>query len=558
VQTEILVTVAPQGTRVAIVENKRLAELLVERGQEVVGNIYKGRVADVVPGLDAAFVDCGMDKNVFLHVSDAVPYDPVKNPNGRLPKIAEVVQEGEEIIVQVTKGPLESKGARATTRLSLPARTVVLIRDAYGGVGVSRKIEDEQERQRLRELAGKLKPAGWGLIVRTRAQGASRRDLQRDLGFLLRTWRSIERRARQAKAPALLYEDPGVVFELLRDVVDQQVQRLVIDHQPTYQRVLKLLGQMGLTDKVAVELYEEDEPLFVRYGIERELERALHPRVWLPHGGHISIMQTEALTAIDVNSGRFTATSSLADTVLRTNLEAAEEVARQLRLRDIGGIIVIDFIDMEKPHHRERVLETFRRAVARDRMRTRVMHITPLGLLEMTRKRTNVSLSHTLQDPCPYCHGTGRLLSAMAMAERVVAELRLLACERQDEAWAVVAEPRVAWALVGPGGEWAAYLEQQVRRPVLIRADPTLHREQYQITSGALADLEQQFGFLVPGDILEIAPSQAVQATDTYLLAVVRGVLVEVPDAPVALAAPVRVRLLKVERSYARGTLAQK
>ncbi len=552
--SEIIVNVTPRETRVAIMEGGRLAELLVEREHTVVGNIYKGVVENVVPGLDAAFVNCGMERNVFLHVSDAVPYDPVKT-NGKLPRISEVVKEGQEIIVQVTKGAVESKGARATVRVALPGRYVVLMKDGRGGIGISRKIEDEQERQRLRRLALRYKPRDWGMIVRTRAQGAGAREISSDVRFLLRTWRSIQRRAAQSKAPALLYEDLSLVFEVLRDVVDKRVKALVIDDKPTYERVLRLLGHMAPELRDRVQLYEGRVPIFIHYGVEREIDRALRPRVWLPHGGHITIEEAEALTAIDVNTGKFTATASLQDTILRTNLEAAEEIARQLRLRDIGGIIVIDFIDMENPAHKEQVINALRRAVARDRMRTRIMHLTRLGLLEMTRKRTDVSLSHILQDPCPCCRGTGRVLNATTVATRIVSDLRMLVNDTEAEAFVVLCEPRVALALVGPHGELSETLEtEEVGRPVLVRAREGIQRERYEIIPGKLEELRQQYGFLVAGDIVEIAPAQVMDVPHTALLAVVKGVVVEVPEAPATIAEPMRVRLVHVTNSYARGT----
>ncbi len=550
----IVVSVDPWETRVAILEDDRPVELLVEREQAVVGNVYKGVVENVVPGLDAAFVDCGMERNVFLHVADALSVDPLKRRNGRLPKISDVVHEGEELIVQVTKGPIESKGARATVRISLPGRFLVLIRDGHGTIGISKKLEDDAERQRLRELAQRLKPKGWGMIVRTRAQGAGVGELQGDIRFLMRTWGMIERRASQSKAPAMLYEDLSLVFEILRDVVDQRVRKMVVDHKPTYDRVLRLLSHMAPDLASRVELYDAAEPVFVRYGIERELDRALRPRVWLPKGGHITVEETEALTTIDVNTGRFTGTGSLADTVLRTNLEAADEIARQLRLRDIGGIIVIDFIDMDKREHRERVMEAMRTAVAADRMRTRIMHITRLGLLEMTRKRTDVSISHVLQDQCPWCQGTGRVLNATTVATRIITDLRRLAQDSKAAAFAVTTEPQVALSLIGPHGELVDAIErEQVGRPVLVRADASCHRERYEITPGDVHTLERRFGYVVAGDTVEVTPAHVLDIPHSSLMAIVKGIIVEVPEASPKLTAPIQVRLVKANRSYARG-----
>jgi ribonuclease G len=553
-QADIVVNVTPRETRVAILEGGRLAELLIEREKAVLGNIYKGRVENVVPALDAAFVDCGIERNVFIHVGDAVPYDPVKEGSPKLPRISEVLQKGQEIIVQVTKGPLESKGARATARLSLPGRFVVLTRDGQAGVGVSKKIEDETERHRLRDIAASVKPAGWGCIVRTRAQGAGRAELQADIRFLTKTWGTIDEKAAKSKAPATLYEDLSLVFEILRDVVDQRVRKMVIDDRETHDRVLRLLDTMAPTLMERVELYEGKKPVFVEYEVEQEIERALRPRVWLPHGGHLSIEETEALTVIDVNSGRFTSPTSLEDTVLRTNLEAADEIGRQLRLRDIGGIIVIDFIDMDRPEHRDRVAEAMRVALHNDRMRTRVMHITRLGLMEMTRKRTDLSLGHQLLEACPWCSGSGRVMEATTVATRIVSELRSRAAESKVGGFVVLADPQVALALIGPHGELIEGLEkEEVGRPVLVRADPNRHREHFEIVAGDVRKLEKEYGFLTPGDLVDIAPENVLSVPVEGMLAQVKGVILEVTE-PETISAPVKVRIIKASRSYARGT----
>jgi len=556
--TDIIVNVTPRETRVAILEEGRLVELLCERERAVVGNIYKGRVENVVPALDAAFVDCGIERNVFLHVADAVPYDPVKNGSPKLPRIKDLLHVGDELLVQVTKGPVESKGARATVRLALPGRYCVLVRDGQAGVGVSKKIEDAEERRRLRDLAASLRPEGWGIIVRTRAEGVQRQELQRDLRFLMRTWRTIEARARSAKAPAVVYEDLSLVFEILRDVVDQRVRQMLIDDRETFEKVRRFLASMAPKLRDVVKLYEGKRPIFTELGIERELDKALKPRVWLPHGGHINIEETEALTVIDVNSGRFTSTGSLTDTVLRTNMEAAEEIGRQLRLRDIGGIIVVDFIDMDRPEHRERVAEAMRRVLATDRMRTRIMHITRLGLLEMTRKRTDVSLSQRLQQPCPWCAGTGRVLHPTTVATRIVSDLRTLAIDSKAEAFAVVTAPAVGLALVGEHGELADGLERdEVGRPVLVRVEQGRHPEKYEITPGTLKTLERRFGRLASGDMVDIGPENVLGLDHPCLLATVRGILVEVPDHGPALTSKLRVRLVKAGHSYVRGVVAK-
>ena len=556
--SEIIVNVDFRETRVAIIEDERLAEVMYEREDNVVGNIYMGRVENVVPGLDAAFVNCGIEKNVFLHVSDAMEVEPTREQmrhkmNG-FPPIKQVLKQGDTFLVQVTKGPVELKGARATRRISLPGRFIVLTRDGRGRVGVSRKIADEKERARLRDLAQGVKPEGFGLIVRTRAEDAQRKELEDDVRFLTKLWRSIENKSAQAKAPALIYEDLTLVFEVVRDVMSVSTGRFVVDDKVTYDKVLNLLDNVEPRLRSRVELYKGAEPVFTHFGIEQQISRALHPKVWLPHGGHINIEQTEAFTSIDVNTGRFTGAKKLEDTVLRTNIEAAEEIARQLRLRDIGGIIVIDFIDMDNPKHREQVTAALRKAFKDDRMRTRIMHITPLGLVEMTRKRTEESLEQKLTVGCPCCRSLGFILAAETMAGRISEELRVLATEEGPEAFAVIADPRVCLALIGPQGHYADTLEQELGRSLFVRCDEAIHPERYEIIPGAVKEIEKTHPPLKSGRRLTIESDQALPIPSAGLLAHVDGCILEAPEVSPSHEGPLKVRITSTGRSYARAT----
>jgi ribonuclease G len=559
--TDIIVNVNGPRQRVAILEEGQLAEVLLDGDSRVVGNVYLGRVENVVPGLDAAFVDCGIDRNVFLHVSDAMVTEPSRAQMRRkmesFPPIGEVVKPGDEFLVQVTKGPVDAKGARASRRISLPSRNLVLMSDGRGKVGVSKKIEDEEERARLRELAVKSKPEDFGMIVRTRAEGAEKKDFDADVRFLMKLWRSIQQRTKQEKAPALIYEDLTLVFEVLRDVFDPNVGSFVVDDKVTYDKVLNLLNTLAPELRERVTLYRDKDPIFVHYGIEQEIERALRRKVWLPKGGYIGIDSTEALTAIDVNTGKFTSPKRLEDTVLRTNLEAATEIARQLRLRDIGGIIVIDFIDMDNPKHRREVTAALKTALERDRMKTRIMHLTRLGLIEMTRKRTGQSLAKQLQIACPCCSGTGRILAPETTALRVLEALRQAAQDAPEDGFHVRVQTQVALQLVGPGGALAAETEERLGKALFIRGEEEMHPEDFDLLPDDEKTLRKAHLTLRKGQKITLQKEQVIPDAGEGLVALWDGGLViEVPELTSTKELPLVVRLVEVARSHVLATPA--
>jgi ribonuclease G len=558
-ETQIIINVKSTETRVAIMQDGRLAELMIEREKAVVGNVYLGRVENVVPGLDAAFVDCGIDKNVFLHVSDALEEEPSRAAMRRkmdsFPPIKEVVKKGQEFLVQVTKGPVELKGARATRRISLPSRHLVLMSDGRGKVGISKKIDENDERSRLREIAEKIRPEGFGMIVRTAARGATQHELEGDVKFLMKLWRSIQGKTKQVKAPALVYEDLTLVFEVLRDIFSPNMQKLVVDEKITYDKILNIVDNIAPELRSLVELYRGKEPIFHAFGVESEIDKALRAKVWLKHGGHLDIEQTEALTAIDVNSGRFTS-GSLQDTVLHTNLEAADEIARQLRLRDIGGIIVIDFIDMDNPHHRERVTQALRNAFAPDRMRTRIMHITKLGLVEMTRKRRGESLMQQMLAPCPCCGGRGKVLSPNTIAANIAAQLWQTITDDNSPAFLVAAEPNVALALIGPEGAGVEHVEQRLGREIHVRTAPQTHPEHFEITPGTSKKIKGTNPVPRVGQILQLKPEDYLLVDGSHLYAHVKGFIIAIPDLSPNHEEAAKVRVTEVQRSWGRATLA--
>lgn len=521
---EILANVEPFEVRVAVIEDGVLVGLLIERGEPLAGNIYKGRVASVLPGMEAAFVDIGLDRNAFLHLSDIrsraiTPFgaaEEIEDQIGRGAVIAERLRVGQEILVQVTKEPRGSKGARATTYVALPAHYLVLT-PTVPGIGVSRKIEDDGERRRLRGIAERLRPNGMGLIVRTAAEGVGAQDLADDVRFLLQLWGSLAARAREARAPALLYQDLGLIRRVVRDLFTGSVERFVVDSSDEWRRVRELAGGFAPELVERVQLHDGPAPIFEAYHVEREIERALHRKVWLRSGGYIVFDRTEAATVIDVNTGKYVGKTDLASTILKTNIEAAREIARQVRLRDIGGIILIDFIDMEVLQHRRAVLDALAEAVRADRTKIHIIDLTGLGLVEMTRKRVYQDLEELMRIPCPYCEGRGRVLSPRSVAVHARRELRRLA-ERARAAY-VVAEvhPEVAAVLEGDAG-WRQALEQRSGKRVLVLPRPGIHLDRAVVRQA---------------DTPEAAERHAAEgdgAGEVIWLDPVRGETLQVPD----------------------------
>lgn len=429
INTEIIVNVHPLEKRVAILEDNRLVELFVERKdrQNPVGNIYKGIVKDVLPGMGAAFIEIGLERTAFLHYSDIIldfldifederPH-PKLNPSDSS-QITKLLKPGQEIVVQVQKGPIGSKGARLTGQISLPGKFIVLFPNK-DKIAISRKIHSQGERNRIRNVLNKVNEKGYGLIVRTEAEGADEDDIMREYGALVKTWRLIEKQLIYAKAPVCVFEENALENYLIRDLFGEHVDRLVIDDKSFHNRIIDQLSDVSSDLISSVELYKEDSPIFDAWAIEKKIETIFHSRIYLPSGGNIKIEQTEALVAIDINTGSFTGKSSYEETVRKTNLEAAAEAARQIRLRDLSGVIIIDFIDMTDNKAKEEVLDVLRKGLRRDRAKNKVYPFTELGLVEITRKRMRATIMSNLSEPCPFCNGSGRIVSKEAVTMRI-------------------------------------------------------------------------------------------------------------------------------------------
>ncbi|HZO88300.1 MAG TPA: Rne/Rng family ribonuclease [Chthonomonadaceae bacterium] len=677
---EIVVNVGERETRIAVLEEGKLVELHIERAERVVGSIYKCRVANVLPGMDAAFVDIGLERNAFLYVGDVLPTAdeanatetgngaerPTRFTRGRkrgqelaLPsrvpaesaeapieeadlisaaeepdtprsaetesdveqaieeaaaleaiaetgalglaiseeeeeldedeevpseasageteagkatprprrnlrrsvlrqqRIKDVLHVGQELLVQVIKGPRSTKGARVSTRISLPGRYLVLMPES-DNLGVSRKIEDQKERDRLKKIGEKLREPGFGLIIRTEAEEKTEQELRQDRDFLIQTWRQIQESARKMRAPALVQQDLTLLFKTIRDVFGSDVSKLVIDDPAEYEKANELLERISPRLKGRVHLYDGAQPIFDHYGLETEIERLLKRKVYLKSGGSLVIDETEALTVIDVNTSKFVGSSSLAETIIKTNLDAANEIARQLRLRDIGGIIVIDFIDMSNPRDKQAVLKALETALKKDRSRTKISNISPLGLVEMTRKRTGETLTGFLTDECPYCKGRGYLPSAESVSLLVERDLRRQVNSPQNakkEAFLVTCHPEVAELLIGPDGATIEAVERQLQRAIYIRCDEDAHIEKYAIEPGDMAEFEKNRLNYRRAQVVECRITRSLLKEPNKCIGWADGYMLDLDDGHRFIGQKAKARILDVHRSYAVGQI---
>ncbi|HET6655786.1 MAG TPA: ribonuclease G [Gammaproteobacteria bacterium] len=482
---EILINVTPRETRVALLENGALEEIFIERGHRrgLVGNIYKGRVLRVLPGMQAAFVDVGLERSAFLHASDisrAVYSEAEQEPPGPA-DIRELLHEGDELLVQVLKDPLGTKGARLSTRIGIPSRYLVHVPGSER-VGVSARIDDAAERERLSGLVAQFLEADTGgYIVRTAGEGVSHDAIRADMMFLRKLWEVIEARSRGASAGALVHEDLLLPVRILRDFLDDEVEQVRVDSEPVY-RKMKDFADMFLPELAGrVEFYDGARPIFDLYGIEAEIQKALERKVALKSGGYLVIDQTEAMTTIDVNTGAYVGYRNLEETVLKTNLEASQTIARQLRLRNLGGIIIIDFIDMHEPEHRQLVLEALERSLARDHARNKICAISPLGLVEMTRKRTRESLEHVLCQPCPTCAARGSIKTPETVCYDIFREILGQTRTFDIQELRVLASQEVIDLLLDEESESLAEIEGLIGKPIRLQVENLYNPESFDV-----------------------------------------------------------------------------
>ncbi|MCB1890472.1 MAG: ribonuclease G [Rhodocyclaceae bacterium] len=478
---EFLVNFTPQETRVALMQNGVVQELHVERtaSRGIVGNIYLGRVVRVLPGMQSAFIDIGLERTAFLHVADIWS----ERNNGDAPKpIERILSEGQKITVQVLKDPLGTKGARLSTQISIAGRLLVYLpQDKH--IGISQRIEDEADRESLRERLTRLVPdeEPGGFIVRTMAESASDDELATDIAYLRKLWSEIRAKAAGANPPSLLYEDLNLGQRVLRDLVSAETARILLDSRENYQKLKAFANEYMPRVLPLLDHYTGERPLFDLHGVEEEIEKALARRVDLKSGGYLIMDQTEAMTTIDVNTGGFVGARNFDDTIFKTNLEAAQAIARQLRLRNLGGIIIIDFIDMESQEHRDSVLEEFKRALSKDHTKMSVSGFTQLGLVEMTRKRTRESLAHLLCEACPTCEGRGEVKTARTVCYEILRELLREARQFNAREYRVLAAPDVIDLFLDEESQALAMLSDFIDRTVSLHPEASYTQEQYDI-----------------------------------------------------------------------------
>ncbi len=486
---ELLINVTPRETRVALVENGLLHELFSERESKRgwVGNVYKGKVCRVLPGMQAAFVDIGLDKAAFLHSNDAMRLHDEEPGSRRSADITEVLHEGQDVLVQVVKDPLGSKGARLTMHISIPSRYLVFMPTA-STIGVSQKIEPEEERQRLRMLLhdyadqrAETKRPSCGFIARTAAEGIAAERLYDDLRFLCRLWEVINERARDAPAPSVIHEDLPLVLRALRDLADGNTEKVRIDSAVMYQQTVEFAEQFVPELLPRLEHYLGERPIFELYGIEDEIHKALDRKVPLKSGGHLVIDQTEAMTTVDVNTGAFVGRTTLEETIFKTNLEAAQAIARQLRLRNLGGIIIIDFIDMLEDDHKRQVLRTLGRYLEKDHAKTYISEVSTLGLVQMTRKRTRESLAHILCEPCPICSGRGMVKTPETICYEVFREILRAARQYEPQGLLILAASQVIDLLMDEESSSLAELGAFIGKPITFQIETSYSQEQYDV-----------------------------------------------------------------------------
>ncbi len=478
---EILVNVTPPETRVAVIENGVVQEIIIERTHRkgLVGNIYKGKVCRVLPGMQAAFVDIGLERAAFLHASDISNGDSLNSDSD----INTLVREGAEVIVQVVKDPLGTKGARLTTHISIPSRYLVFMPE-LANLGVSQKIEDETERNRLRDIVtgfvGDLSLSG-NFIIRTAAEGVDEETLKSDIRFLTRLWHAIQDRLQTSPVQQLIHEDLPLYLRSLRDLITADVERLRIDSRESWQKLTQFAEKLIPDSPVKIEYYPGERPIFDLYGVEDEIQKALERKVVLKSGGYLIIDQTEAMTTIDVNTGAFVGHRNQEETIFKTNMEAAQAICRQLRLRNLGGIIIIDFIDMVEEEHKRQVLRALEKCLARDHVKTHITEVSSLGLVEMTRKRTRESLEHILCEPCPCCGGRGSLKTAETTCYEIFREILREARQFDVESLLVLASQEVVDRLLDEESAALAELGSFIGKNIRLQAESLYSQEHYDV-----------------------------------------------------------------------------
>lgn len=494
ISKQLIINITDYETRIALIESGQVVEYYIERAQDkgLVGSIFKGVVRRVLPGIQSCFVDIGLDRSAFLYGGDIQTFESTKLPvdldddekpatTNHNVRIEDLVKENQEVVVQVLKDAIGTKGPRVTTHISLPGRYVVLMPNITH-IGVSRKVSSEEERTRLKEVLQSVRPENAGIIARTASENISAKKLTTDVEFLQKLWETIQQKTKSSSAPALLHEDLNLVFRVTRDLMFQNLDRIVIDNKRYYDDLVNFLNRFSVKFGAQVQLHSSEAQIFDAYGIEHEIAHALGSKVWLKSGGYLIIQQTEALTAIDVNTGRFVGSHSQGDTILKTNMEAAKEIVHQLRLRNIGGIIILDFIDMNYQNDRDKVFEHLLEELKKDKAKTSVLRISEMGLVQMTRKRTEASLSQKMSVNCQYCNGSGQTKSAETVAYEILRELTREFKKNTHASFVLKAHPQVADRFFEEDKIFLDHLKKSSKKNLSIKSMDSFHLEHFEIS----------------------------------------------------------------------------
>jgi len=553
-QKELLVDVQEEQILVAVVENGMLMEVYVERelNKRVVGNIYLGLVKNVLPGMQAAFVDIGLEKNAFLFIEDAESSKnmPDDSFNSSRRNIRDTLKEGQQILVQVSKEPVGSKGARVTTNITIPGRYTVLMPYAEY-VGVSRRIESDQEKDRLKKIASDVKAKDMGIVVRTIAEGAGEKELEADLQNLQAVWAKVEKKLVKGAVSRILHKDLDLIQRMVRDFLDEKVSKITVNCPEVKEQIIETMTTLLTCQQKCNVVYEEGDVL-ERHSILKQIDQAFNKRVWLKSGAYIVIDQTEALTAIDVNTGKYVGKDSLQTTILNTNLQATVEIAKQLRLRDIGGIIIIDFIDMESSEHEQLVMASLEKELKNDKTKTTIMGVTSLGLVEMTRKKARTGLESLMLDDCPYCEGKGKVLSIETIAVRAKKRIRSVAEMTQQAAILIKTNPLVAAQIIGSNGASLKKLEESIGKTIVVKGEESFHLEHIEVKGISDKELEAYMP-VKEGDIIDIKVDEPQSGDGQDGIARLNGYVISIIDGSSFVGEEIKVKIIKAYKTYARG-----
>ncbi len=551
----MLVSTRDGETRVAILEDGRVTELYFDRKfkKSIVGNIYVGKVENVLPSLDAAFVDIGEEKNAFLYINEiALDMDFEENEENHK-KIQHILKPNQNVVVQVTKDPMKSKGARLTTFISIPGRYLVLA-PFNDGIGVSRRL-DEAERETLRQLAKEIKPKDYGIIVRTAARFADKNILKRDLKILMKTWNETQRRISKINHPALVINEQPVVLRILRDMFSSDFESIYVDNKETKKEIARYFGNIGVRFSNLIS-FDGPGDLFEYFKINEVIKNAIDRRVWLKSGGFIVVDYGEALTSIDVNTGKYTSNKNSSDTILRTNLEAAEVISAQLRLRDIGGLIVIDFIDMTTEKDRQKVLERFKKYLEKDKTKTEVLNFSKFGLLEMTRKNVSDGILGSLCKPCPCCSGAGFIKSEETIKYEIESKIKTIAGSNPEKAFLFKLNTAIACHIIGQGGRNLKYLESLTRKHLIIKGDDSLPMDELEVAvKGTYREVDEAARPFKTGDQVELLIEDTYLHNTNDALARCDGYIIQVIDGKKYIGKHIMAEIISVSKTSAAAKI---